>query len=224
MEITLLSVNAGQAEPIGMRRGKPVLSGYLKRPVSTGTVSVGPVGMDGDVVADLRVHGGPDKAIYAYSADHFPFWTEAMRPDRPFAPGSFAENLTLAGIDETGVSIGDIWQWGEAVLQIAQPRYPCFKMALANDRAKIVKRFLAEGRSGIYLRVLQPGEAPASGRVAVIKRDPAGITVREAAMAMYQETDPMRQREIASHPALAVRWKEMLLHSALTLEDGAGAA
>lgn len=218
MEITLLSVNAGQAEPIGIRRGKLVLSGYRKRPVSTGTVSVGPVGMEGDVVADLRVHGGPDKAIYAYSADHFPFWTEAMRPDRPFGPGSFAENLTLAGIDEADVAIGDIWAWGDAVLQIAQPRYPCFKMALANERPKIVKRFLAEGRSGIYLRVLTPGEAPAGGRIVVLQRDPDGITVREAAMAMYQESDPVRQREIAAHPALAVRWKEMLLHSASVLE------
>ena len=224
MSIALMSVNVGQAEPIGMRRGRQVLSGYRKRPVPGETVSVGRVGIDGDVVADLRVHGGPDKAVYAYSADHFPFWTDALNPETPYGPGSFAENLTLAGIDETGVAIGDIWQWGDAVLQIAQPRFPCFKMALANDRPKIVKRFLAEGRSGIYLRVLEPGQAPARGSITVIERNPAGITVREAAMAMYQATDPLRQREIAAHPALAARWSEMLLHSASVLEQEAGVA
>lgn len=219
MIISLVSVNVGKIEAIGLRRGKPVESGYRKKPVAGESVSVGLTGIDGDHQGDLVAHGGPDKAVYAYSADHFAFWTDAMKPASPYGPGSFAENLTLSGIDETEVLIGDVWRWGEAQLQICQPRYPCFKMALATERPKIVKRFLAEGRSGIYFRVLQPGSAPVTGPITVVKRDPHGLTVRDAAFAAYRTTDPGRLRELATHPELAARWKAILLRSA-EVQDG----
>jgi MOSC domain-containing protein YiiM len=112
------------------------------------------------------------------------------------------------------VCIGDVWQWGEAAIQICQPRYPCFKMAMATERPKIVKRFLAEGKCGIYFRVLQTGSAPVGGPITVIERDRLGVTVRSAAMALYGNADPVLQREIAEHPRLALRWRAMLLESA----------
>lgn len=213
-QIHLLSVNVARAEPIGIRHRKPVISGYLKRPVSADTVMVGPVGIDGDEQGDLRAHGGPEKSVYAYTADHFPFWTEAMSPEQPYGPGSFAENLTIAGIDESGIFIGDIWQWGGARIQVCQPRYPCFKMAMATERPKIVKRFLAEARSGIYFRVLETGSAPTAGEIQVIAQDRAGVSVRDAALALYQDADSAYRREIAAHPLLAARWKQMLLEAA----------
>lgn len=212
--IDLASVNVARAETLGYRHGDPVLSGYRKCPVQTQTVSVGVTGIQGDEQADLRVHGGPDKAIYAYSSDHFAFWTGAMKPDQPFGPGSFAENLTLANIDETQICIGDTWQWGEAILQVAQPRYPCFKMAMATERPLIVKRFLAEARSGIYLRVVATGEAPVAGPITLVDRDSVGLTVRAAALALYKPTDPSVQLAVASHPHLAIRWREMLVNAA----------
>lgn len=210
--LDLISVNVAVPAIIGMSRGNPVLSGILKRPVEKAFVRVSPANIEGDAQADLRNHGGPDKAIYAYSADHYPWWTAQMGPAQPYRPGAFGENLTLAGVDESDVHIGDIWQWGSAILQVCQPRYPCFKLALATERPKIVKRFLESGRSGFYIRVLEPGEAPVCGPITVQEEDSDGITVREAALAVYEGATSARQLEIAGHPALAASWAAMLRH------------
>ena len=91
------------------------------------------------------MHGGPDKAIYVYSDDHYPWWTGELRPDEPYGLGAFGENLTVAGIDETGVCLGDTWRWGTVLLQICQPRYPCFKLAMTTDQPDIIKRFSNPG-------------------------------------------------------------------------------
>jgi MOSC domain-containing protein YiiM len=214
--IELLSVNVAQPEVIGTRRGRPVLSGFRKLPVETQMVEVGLTNIAGDAQADLRAHGGPNKAIYAYSADHFLWWTQQMNPAHPYGPGALGENLTLAGIDETGACIGDVWQWGSAGLQICQPRYPCFKLAMATERPTMVSRFLESGRSGWYLRVLEPGHAGVSGTIIVKQRDSAGISVRDAALASSHPTEPERQIEIAAHPALAPNWANRLRHLAIT--------
>lgn len=214
--IELASVNVGLPAVIGSRRGKPVMSGIRKTPITTETIAVGVTNLAGDRQADLRVHGGPEKAIFAYPLAHLAAWTEELKPDAPYAPGSIGDNLTIANLDETQVSIGDIWSWGDALIQICQPRYPCFKLALAAGRPQIVKRFLTTGRSGWYIRVLEPGEAPARGPITVQQRDRAGITVREAALAVFSEADADRQLEIATHPALAESWRSMLRHRADT--------
>lgn len=214
--IELLSVNVALPDIIGMRRGQPVLSGFCKRPVQTATVDVGVTNIVGDAQADLRAHGGPNKAIYAYSADHFPWWSREMEADPPYGPGSLGENLTVAGIDEERVCIGDIWQWGEAVLQICQPRYPCYKLAMATARPTIVRRFLESGHSGWYLRVLATGVADVAGPIVVLERDPSGISVREAALAASHPTEPYRQLEIAAHPALAESWALRLRNLAIS--------
>jgi MOSC domain-containing protein YiiM len=208
--IELASVNVGSPAVIGMRRGKPVMSAIRKLPVTTETIGVGPTNLAGDRQADLRVHGGPEKAIFAYPIEHLAAWTAELNPDIPYRPGSIGDNMTIAGIDETQVSIGDVWRWGSAVLQICQPRYPCFKLAMATGRPQIVRRFLATGRSGWYMRVLEPGTASVRGPITVQDREPAGISVREAAMAVYNEADPVRQLEIAEHPALAESWRASL--------------
>jgi MOSC domain-containing protein YiiM len=208
--IELVSVNVGQPAVIGTRRGKPVLSGIRKTPVTTEAIEVGLTNLAGDRQADLRVHGGPEKAIFAYPIEHLAAWTGELTPDNPYLPGSIGDNLTVAGLDETQVRIGDVWKWGNALLQICQPRYPCFKLAMATGRPRIVKRFLATGRSGWYIRVLEPGSAPVCGPITLHETDPAGITVREAAMAVYGEADPDRRLQISGLPALAERWREML--------------
>jgi MOSC domain-containing protein YiiM len=214
--IDLLSVNVAQPAIIGTRRGQPVLSGFCKRPVRTKTVEVGSTNIAGDAQADLRAHGGPDKAVYAYSADHFPWWSKEIRAEEPYGPGALGENLTVGGVDENDVCIGDIWQWGEAVLQICQPRYPCYKMAMATARPTIVRRFLESGRSGWYLRVLETGCAEVAGPIIVLERDSARISVRDAALAASHPTEPERQIEIAAHPALAERWADRLRHLAIS--------
>ena len=214
--ISLLSVNVGLPEVIGLRRGGPVLSGFRKRPVELTYVDVGLTNIVRDGQADLRAHGGPNKAVYAYSADHFAWWAKQIKLEQPFGPGTFGENLTISGIDEAAACIGDIWRWGTVVLQVSQPRYPCYKMGMATGRPAIVKRFLESNRSGWYLRVLEEGEGPVSDEICLLDRDPAGLTVREAAQASWQPTEPERLIEIAAHPALAPGWANRLRHNAIT--------
>jgi len=208
--IGLTSVNVGLPALIGKHRGKPITSGIRKRPVAGEAVAVGRTNIAGDGQADLRVHGGPDKAVYAYPAEHLPWWNEQLPRETPFGPGSFGENLTTAGIDEETARIGDVWRWGSALLQICQPRYPCFKLVLATEQPDMVKRFLASGRSGWYLRVLEPGDAPVAGPIAVVAVDPAGVTVAEATRAALPGADPATRIRVAETLALAASWRGMV--------------
>src|SRR5277367_2346190 len=117
MELRLLSVNVGLPRIIGSLHGEPVLSGIVKHPVTTRTVFVGATDIVGDSQADLSVHGGVDKAVYAYPADHWPWWEREHA--LPCAPATFGENLTLQGADETVVRIGDRFRWGDALLEVS---------------------------------------------------------------------------------------------------------
>lgn len=208
--IGLVSVNVGLPAVIGKHRGKPVTSGIRKRPVAGETIAVGATNLAGDRQADLRVHGGPDKAIYAYPGEHLPWWNDQLAREVPFSPGSFGENLTTAGIDEGTALIGDVWRWGTALLQICQPRYPCFKLVIATEQPDMVKRFLAAGRSGWYLRVLEPGTAPVAGPIEVMTVDPDGVTVAEAARAALPGAGTALIERVGSVPALAGSWRRMV--------------
>lgn len=209
--IGLVSVNVGLPAVIGKHRGKPVTSGIRKRPVAGETIAVGATNLAGDRQADLRVHGGPDKAVYAYPGEHLPWWNDQLAREVPFSPGSFGENLTTAGIDEGTALIGDVWRWGTALLQICQPRYPCFKLVIATEQPDMVKRFLGAGRSGWYLRVLEPGTAPVAGPIEVMTVDPDGVTVAEAARAALPGAGTALIERVGSVPALAGSWRRMVL-------------
>lgn len=212
--IRLVSVNVAQPEVIGERRGKSVLSGIRKRPVTSERVVIGSTNLGGDAQADLRVHGGPDKAVYAYPSEHAPWWTEQLRPATPFGPGSFGENLTTAGALETHVCIGDQWRWGSAVLQVCQPRYPCFKLVMATGQSDMVTRFLEAGRSGWYLRVLTTGEATTHDDIEVVDHDNAGVTIFEASRAVLPGADPALVARVQLATALAASWRSMLREEA----------
>ena len=126
-EVRLVSVNVGLPTVIGATRwGKPIRSGIVKQPVTAASIDLDTLNLDGDRQADLRVHGGPDKAVYAYPVEHLPLWNEELGTD--FGPGTFGENLTTAGWLEDEVRIGDVWAWGEALLQVTAPRGPCYKL------------------------------------------------------------------------------------------------
>ena len=175
--IELVSVNVALPSYLCERRGHIIESGIRKQPVSTETVTVSETNIAGDGQGDLRVHGGPEKAVYAYPSEHWAPWTEELKPAQPYGPGSFGENLSLAGILEHEACIGDIWRWGEVRLQICQPRYPCYKLAEVLKRPSVVKAMVENGRTGWYFRVLTPGTAPASGTIELEACDPAGVTV-----------------------------------------------
>ena len=210
-EVRLHSVNVGLPRVIGTSRwGKPIRSGIVKQPVTSESVNLDTLNLDGDRQADLTVHGGSDKAIYAYPYEHLPRWNDELGTN--FGPGTFGENLTTVGWLENDVRIGDLWAWGDALLQVSQPRSPCYKLATVTGRPDLLKRFVRNGRTGWYLRVLRSGVVPVAGPIRVIERDPSGVSVLRAHRAILPElTDRAELELVAGVDALANSWREALL-------------
>lgn len=149
------SVQIGRAAPLG---SEGVLSGFVKHAVK-GSVQVSVTGIAGDEQADLSVHGGPEKAVYAYAASRYALWQAAFPQHAALlVPGGLGENLTIAGCDETSVCLDDIVRIGTCVLQVSQPRQPCFKFALRFDDPGMPRAMVKNGYCGWYYRVLQPGQ------------------------------------------------------------------
>jgi len=208
MKLNLLSVCVGLPRVLATTaQGEAVLSGIEKQPVTADSVFVGAENIEGDGQADLRVHGGRDKAVYAYPADHWPWWTREHKLD--CAPNTFGENLTLEGAVEDDVAIGDRFRWGDALLEIAQPRAPCFKLAL-HTRDDIPARLTVSARSGWYFRVVETGFAPVRGAL-LREHESGGPSVREAFVAALHprvaEASRLRVRESAE---LSPAWKRMI--------------
>ncbi len=174
-EIRLLSVNVAEPRYLGQHRGRAVQSGIAKEPVTAADLWLGRINLEGDGQADRRFHGGPDKAVYAYPSEHLAAWSEELGQE--LGPAPFGENLSTAGGTEDDVCIGDRWYWGDAVLEVCQPRSPCFKLAMHRGRGDIGGRMRETGRTGWYLRVLQPGPVPVAGPIAV-EPHVMGATVR----------------------------------------------
>jgi len=174
MTLQLVSVNVTTPQFLGLHRGQRITSGIAKHPVTTGFLRLDHLNLEGDAQADLEVHGGPDKAVYAYPSEHLPAWSAELGQD--LGPAAFGENLSTAGGTEDDVCIGDRWLWGDAVLEVCQPRTPCFKLAMHRGRGDIGRLLRQSGRTGWYLRVLQPGRVPVAGPVEV-ESHPVGATV-----------------------------------------------
>ena len=210
--IGLAAVNVGTPSVLAQTRGEKVWSGIHKRPVPrTEVIWLSAINLAGDGQADLSVHGGFDKAVYAYPSEHLVPWSDELETE--LGPAAFGENLSTIGVNEHSVRIGDVWTWGDATLQVCQPRWPCFKLALHRGRADIQGRLRSSGRTGWYLRVLEPGEVPAAGPIEVSVQDPADVTVHDAHVAMSDRhlLDPELVGAAARHPALAEQWRIPLL-------------
>jgi MOSC domain-containing protein YiiM len=178
----VISLNLGMATPIDVN-GRKVMTGIFKSPVSART-SLSPTGFAGDQQADLRVHGGPQKAVYTYPSEHYEFWREKLHwPDLPY--GAFGENLTTSGLLEDSVAIGDRFQVGSTILQVSQPRMPCFKLALRFGRSEMVKDFWVSGRPGIYFSVVQTGEIGPGDGISQVARGAERVTVNDV-VRLYQ--------------------------------------
>src|ERR1700704_566606 len=150
----VVSVNVGMPREVTWK-GMRVETGIFKDPVD-GLVAVGKLNLAGDKQADLTVHGGLAKAVYAYPVEHYEYWKEEL-PKVSFGWGKFGENLTTRGLSEDHLFIGDQLKVGSAILMVTQPRLPCYKLALKFNRDDMIKRFLASGRSGFYLSVVLEG-------------------------------------------------------------------
>jgi MOSC domain-containing protein YiiM len=173
----VVSVNVGAIREVSWR-GRTVRTGIWKDPVE-GPVAVGSEQVAGDEQADRRVHGGPDMAVYAYAVEDAAWWSEEL--GRPIPPGTFGENLTVAGVDVSGAAIGDRWRIGDVVLEVSQPRLPCFKLGIRLGDQRVVRRFARAGRPGAYLRVIVPGTVEAGQPVSVTPAAGPVVRLRELA-------------------------------------------
>jgi MOSC domain-containing protein YiiM len=177
----LLSVNVGTPQPVGPYRGGTVLSAIGKAPVG-GRVRVEGVNLAGDDQADRSVHGGPDKAVYAYAVEDSRWWAGEL--GRDVTAGAFGENLTVEGVDVSGAVIGERWLIGTVELEVCQPRFPCFKLGLRFGDPKMLKRFTKAERPGAYLRIRREGELGAGDAIEVAERPDHGVTVALVARAV----------------------------------------
>lgn len=209
----IISVNVGMPREIAWK-GMTVTTGIFKEPVDA-SVMIDRLNLSGDAQADLTVHGGADKAVYAYPAEHYDYWRKQL-PGMSFPWGTFGENLTTLGLTEDRLCIGDTLRAGDAVLIVTQPRVPCYKLALRFQRDDIIKRFLRSGRSGFYFSVLEPGEVRAGQQVEILNRDPNRVTVADIGRLFLGQTrDPDLLERVTNLAALPSHWKSALQARAL---------
>ncbi len=194
--------------------GKPVKADYNGGRISTGIFKKlveGPVkptsfNIEGDKQADLTVHGGVDKAVYAYPVEHYDFWKKE-RPDLQFTPGLFGENLSTAGLDETHVCIGDVFEIGSIILQVTSPRMPCYKLGIRMNDSRFIKDFMKAEKNGFYFKVLKEGTIEAGDSILKVKQDGHRLTVAEV-IQLYttRKSDKDLLTKATTSPSLPQDW------------------
>jgi MOSC domain-containing protein YiiM len=213
----LVSVQVGRPRTVGVpgaadRMQREFTSAIWKSPVA-GPVLVGPLGLAGDAVFDTRVHGGPDQAVLMYGAAHYPRWEQEL--GRPIGPGYFGENLSVDGLDEDSVCIGDVYQVGPVRFQVSHPRQPCATLARRHQIPDMIAIVRQNGRSGWYLRVLVEGSVEAGQPVERLERPNPEWTVRRAARAtLTRQQNPAEAAALAGCQGLSEAWRERLLAAA----------
>jgi MOSC domain-containing protein YiiM len=195
---------------------QPWRSGFFKYPID-GPVHVGKTNIDGDGQADLRVHGGPDKAILCYSADHYPYWKQTLGLiDFPF--GAFGENLTIANLTEQNVCIGDVWSIGSVRLQVSQPRQPCWKLANRWRMKDLPFQVIANGKSGWYVRVMQEGSIQPGQEIIREERPIPDWSIARANHLMFHDPDNANDAHaMAEMNLLAESWRRHFTNRAAQL-------
>jgi MOSC domain-containing protein YiiM len=172
----IISLNVGLPREV-LWHGRSVTTGIYKEPVG-GQVALRELNLDGDRQADLTVHGGENKAVYCYPAEHYEYWKKEL-PGRELTVGMFGENFTVRGLLEEDVHLGDRFRVGSAEVVVTQPRLPCYKLGVRFGSDDMVKRFLASGRGGFYLAVTREGEVGAGDQITLSSRDANAVPVPE---------------------------------------------
>lgn len=202
----LVAISVGRPKEVQWR-GRSVQTSIFKTPVS-GRVHVTRLNIEGDEQSDLSVHGGAEKAVYVYPAEHYSFWRREL-PDTELPWGAFGENFTTEGLLEDEVWIGDRYRVGSVELVVTQPRMPCYKLAIRFGRADMVKRFLQSGRSGFYLAVEREGELSPGDAIERFARDERRLTVADVVALYAADSANQPLLETASeHPSLPASWRE----------------
>lgn len=205
----LISLNVGRPR-LTLYHGATISTGIFKQPVS-GQVVLRTLNLDGDKQADLSVHGGPNKAVYAYPSEHYDYWRHEL-PGVELPWGTFGENFTTEGLGEDEIHVGDRFRVGSAILTVRQPRMPCYKLAAKFQRDDMIERFLRSARSGLYFSVEQEGKVSEGDTIERISQAEEGITIAEMNRLFTNEKYnrvPL-QKAIAS-PALPEDWREYFL-------------
>jgi MOSC domain-containing protein YiiM len=214
MTAEILSVNISGLQTMRWN-GEEILTGIHKSTVDH-PVQVGTLSIVGDVQADLVNHGGRDKAVYFYPSEHFPFWAGVLGKSQ-LQPGNLGENFTTKGIVETEVFIGDIWRVGTALVQITQPRSPCYKLALKYERPDLVPRFLEAMKPGLYASVLQEGVVQAGDAMDLVSREQDQITVADVfRLAVGFDPELKLRQAIGNFRLIPEFWRRKVLAHAPT--------
>ena len=205
----LVSLNAGKPKPLPYR-SRTVQSAFVKLPVE-GPLRLDNNGLEGDAQADLVGHGGPNRRVCVYPLEHHRYWAE--RIGHPLGFGAFGENFSTEGLVESEVVVGDLYLVGEpgqgAVVQVSQPRTPCYKLAARHGRKELAAWFAKSGITGFYLRLVEPGEVRAGDAFTLLDRPAHGVTVLETNRIMYRDRHDVAGLErLVSVPELSVPWLE----------------
>jgi len=201
----ILSIQTGGVRELEWK-GRRITTGIFKEPVP-GAVAVGRTGLAGDRQADLEVHGGPSKAVYAYPAPHYLAWQEEL-PGRDLPWGAFGENLTVEGLDEGSVCVGDAFDAGSARLVVTQSRVPCYKLGIRFGDPQMLRRMLENGRFGFYFAVEREGSIAAGDELVPARRDPRRVSVADVArLYLNQSRDPELLARAIAVPALTPSWR-----------------
>ncbi len=211
----VLSVNVALPRLVAWR-GQTFNTGIFKKPVA-GPVMMRKLDFDGDRQADLSVHGGPYKAVYAYPSEHYEFWQKEF-PEMELPWGQFGENLTTEGLNERDTHIGDVLRIGKATVQVTQPRVPCLKLAAKFQRDDILGRFLRSGRSGFYFSVIEEGLVAAGDEIERIRDDENGIAVSDINKLFTDGSDLALMRRVIELEALPLDWREHFAEHLVMLE------
>jgi MOSC domain-containing protein YiiM len=204
----LISLNTGRPRDVEVN-GRLVRTSIWKSPRS-GRLRVATLNIDGDEQSDLSVHGGTYKAVYCYPSEHYEYWRREL-PHAEFPWGVFGENLTTEGLLETDVRIGDRLEIGSAQFLVTQPRQPCFKLGIRFGRDDMVKRFVANGRSGFYVRVVREGDIASGDAIRLAERAENSITVSEIFALLFDEGTDDDFRRAAAAPGLSPSWRDDFL-------------
>ncbi len=214
----LLSVNVSQPKEVSYN-GERIKTGIFKEPVS-GRTMMRRLNLDGDGQGDPSVHGGVHKAVYVYPMEHYDYWRHELgRKDLTY--GQFGENLTVEGLLEERVHIGDVFRVGEALVEVSQPRVPCFKLGIKMRNPRIVKPFLASERVGFYVRVLEEGEVGAGDAIERTKVGEGQMTVKEIVHLRHFDTANTEAAEKAANlPALTPSWRDSFEEILVKAQEG----
>jgi len=203
-DIQLLSVQTGRAAPLGP---DAVPSAFVKT-AREDAVAVTPLGLQGDEQADLQVHGGPEKAVYGYAASHYPAWAKQF-PALAFSGGAMGENLTIAGLEEKDICVGDVHSIGSSLLQVCQPRQPCFKFALRHGNKLLPKAMVKNGFAGWYYRVLQTGFVKTGDAISLYDRpNPDFPFTRLIEIIYHGKVTKNELQRMSEMSGLASQWRE----------------